>query len=65
MHLPNKRPFDDSEIEAETPSWQPQPDASSHRGESLCWVWLKVLAVGFLLALAVGLIGLTLDVLWL
>lgn len=64
MPLPQERPFDDSDLEPGTPSWQPLPGASSHPGASLCWVWLKVLAVGFLLALAVGLIGLTLDVLW-
>ncbi|WP_027474280.1 hypothetical protein [Curvibacter gracilis] len=65
MPLPKERPFDDADIEVETPSWQPLPGASSHPGASLCWVWLKVLAVGFLLALAVGLIGLALDMLWL
>lgn len=49
-------------LQAERP-WHPLPGATSDPGESLCWVWLKVLAVGFLLATAVGLIGLTLDIL--
>lgn len=70
MTLPKQRPIDDlrldpnPDLEPEPPSWQPVPGASSDPGESLRWVWLKVLAVGFLLVLALGLIGLALDLLW-
>ena len=64
MPLHQERPLVDPQHAPEQPLWQPLPGANSHPGASLCWVWLKVLAVGFLLALAVGLIGLTLDVLW-
>jgi len=64
MPLPKQRPVDEPCPAPEVPSWQPLPGASSHPGESLRWVWLKVLAVGFLLAMALGLIGMALDILW-
>jgi len=61
MKLPAEPPFDDSQIERETRPWDAQPGATYEPGQSLCWVWLKVLAAGFLLALVVGWIGFVLD----
>lgn len=64
MILPTEPRYDESDSVQRVRPWRPLPGATSDPGESLCWVWLKVLAVGFLLALAVGLIGLALDILW-
>lgn len=63
MTLPTEPRYDESDGVQMNRPWRPLPGATSDPSESLCWVWLKVLAVGFLLALAIGLIGLGLDIL--
>lgn len=63
MPVPDDRRSEIPATNSAPPRWQAAQGTRSHLGESLCWVWLKVLGIGFVLACAVGLVGLSLGVL--